>query len=317
MQVFVRNTVLILFMWLMLAGVCLGRQVYLKDGSIIDSQSAWQQGDKVFVKVNRDIVADFNSNEIDLRRTFPKSGSSSRHVPRKVAAAPVTKADKSVLPVPVVAKSDPKPAVQTKPAVATPAPKPVAPPAPVPARSVKESPRPDAATSTAAEPEALPDKAEQQRRAQEAAKMMVEAAMKKDPEMMKKALEMQKSAMPQPQGAAPQIRPAFPLSVLLALLAICILVIAGLWIVFQKGGQAGWKCLVPFYNMYVLMEISGKPGWWMFLLFVPLVGVAFLLFAMLSLAKKFRRSELFGVGLLLLPMIFFPLLAFGGSEYEG
>lgn len=314
MHVFIRHSVLILFMWLMLAGVCLGREVYLKDGSIIDSQSVWRQGDKVFVKVNQDIVADFNSNEIDLRSTFPKTGSSSRHVQRKVAAAVATEADKSAPPVKVVTKSDQKAAVQPNPVAAKPAPKPVAPSAP--ALVAKESPQPDATTSTAAEPEAQPDKAEQQRRAQEAAKMMVEAAMKKDPEMMKKALEMQKSAMLQPQGAAPQIRPAFPLSVLLALLVICILIVASQWIVFEKGGEAGWKCLVPFYNMYVLMEISGKPGWWMFLLFVPLVGVAFLLFAMLSLARKFGRSELFGVGLLFLPMIFLPLLAFGGSEYQ-
>lgn len=314
MHVFVRHSVLILFMWLTVVGVCLGREVYLKDGSIIDSQSVWQQGDKVLVKVNRDIVADFNSNEVDLRRTFPKTGSSSRHVQRKhaTAAAPVT--IKTAASVPVVAKPGQKPAVQPNPVAAKPAPKANAPSAAAPV--VKESPQPDAATSTAAESEAPPDKAEQQRIAQEAAKMMVEAAMKKDPELMKKALELQKSAMPQ-QGTAEQKRPGFPLSLILVILAVCILIIAGQWIVFEKGGQAGWKCLVPFYNMYVLMEISGKPGWWMFLLFVPLVGVAFLLFAMLSLAKKFRRSELFGAGLLLLPMIFFPLLAFGGSEYEG
>ncbi|OGU16884.1 MAG: signal peptidase I [Geobacteraceae bacterium GWC2_53_11] len=104
---------------------------------------------------------------------------------------------------------------------------------------------------------------------------------------------------------------------MLLMLALCVLIIAAQWIIFQKAGQAGWKCLVPFYNAYILMQIAGKPGWWMFLLFIPLVGVAIMLFAMLSLAKKFGRSELFGVGLLLLPMIFFPLLAFGGSDYEG
>jgi len=46
MNVIVRHAVLILFMWLMLAGVCLGKQVYLKDGSIIDSQSAWRSGNE-------------------------------------------------------------------------------------------------------------------------------------------------------------------------------------------------------------------------------------------------------------------------------
>jgi len=147
--------------------------------------------------------------------------------------------------------------------------------------------------------------------------MMTEAMLKKDPDLMKKALEMQKSAMPQQGGTPMPQQGSFPIILLLVTLVVCILIIAGQWIVFQKAGQAGWKCLIPFYNMYVLMEISGKPGWWMFLLFVPLVGIVIYLFAMLSLAKKFGRSELFGVGLVFLPMIFFPVLAFGGSEYEG
>ncbi|OGT97630.1 MAG: signal peptidase I [Geobacteraceae bacterium GWB2_52_12] len=109
----------------------------------------------------------------------------------------------------------------------------------------------------------------------------------------------------------------FPMTVLLLALALFLLIIVGQWVIFQKAGQAGWKSLIPFYNMYILMVISGKPGWWMFLLFVPLVNVIIFLFAFLSLAKKFGRSELFGIGLFLLPMIFIPLLAFSGSEYEG
>ena len=79
MNVFVRYSVLIMFIWLMLVGVCLGKQVYLKDGGIIDSQSAWRKGKTVFVKVNRDIVAEFNLNEIDLKRTFPQKTPHSRH----------------------------------------------------------------------------------------------------------------------------------------------------------------------------------------------------------------------------------------------
>jgi hypothetical protein len=320
MNVFVRHLVLILFMWLMLAGVCLGKQVYLKDGGIIDSQSAWRKGGTVFVKVNRDIIAEFNPGEIDLRRTFPKTGSSSRPQHRKAAAGAVaTPVEQSSVPAkaapaPAVATPAPKPAVPPTPAVATPAPKPVTPPAP--AATATEPPQPTATAAAPSDSASPPDKAELERRKQEAVKMMTEAMLKKDPDLMKKALEMQKSAMPQ-QGSASQQKSGFPISILLAFLAACILIIAGQWIVFQKAGQAGWKSLIPFYNMYVLMEISGKPGWWMFLLFVPLVGIVIYLFAMLSLAKKFRRSELFGVGLVFLPMIFFPVLAFGGSEYEG
>lgn len=259
MNVVMRHTVLILFVWLMLAGVCLARQVYLKDGGIIESQSVWRQGDKVFVKVNRDIVTDFDLNEINLRRTFPKTTPSSRHLRRTVAAKGAIMATKPV-PAPVAIAVESAPPAPT---VATPAPQPAVQPAPAPAAPVAtESPLPQ-----------LPV-----------------AALNKS---------------------------SFPLSAALAILAISILIVAAQWVIFVRAGQAGWKCLVPFYNMYVLMEIAGKPGWWMFLLFIPLVGLVFFLFAMLSLAKKFGRSELFGVGLLLLPMIFLPLLAFGGSEYEG
>jgi hypothetical protein len=270
MKVIMRHAVLILFVWLVMAGACLGKQVYLKDGGVIDSQSAWRSGDKVFVKVNRDIVAEFNLNEIDLRRTFPKSASPARVKHRTVAADAETDTKQSESPAPATAapavvQPEPKPAVQPKPEGAAPAPQPAAPPAAV----------------TKAEPEI-----------------------------------MQKDLMPQP-GAAEKIGAGFSMALLLGGLAFGLLIIASQWIVFKKAGQAGWKCLVPFYNMYILMIISGKPGWWMFLLFIPLVGLAIFLFAMLSLAKKFGRSELFGVGLLLLPMIFFPLLAFGDSEYEG
>ena len=314
MNVLVRHTVLVMFMWLMLAGICLGKQVYLKDGSILDAQSAWRQGDKVFVKVNRDIVAEFAPSEIDLRRTFPKTGSPSRHLRRKTTVTATAEAAETDKPAqaPAIATPAPKPAGKSASPVTPPAAKPAVLPSPARATVSKE---PAKSVEPSADPAAPPDKAEQQRRAQEAVKMMTEAVMKRDPELMKKAVEMQKSAMPQQGAVAP--KKSFPVSLLLALLAACLMIIASQWIVFQKAGQAGWKCLIPFYKVYVLMEISGKPGWWMFLLFIPPVGLVTYLFAMLSLAKKFGRSELFGVGLLFLPMVLFPVLAFGGSEYEG
>jgi hypothetical protein len=325
MKVFVRNMALILFVWLMLAGVCLAKQVYLMDGSIIDAQSAWRRGNKVFVKVNRDIVADFNASEIDLQRTFPttakrsKTVKHSHHVRRKAAAHAVTVAKTSakvpVKPVSKVSIPAPQPAAPV--AVATPVPQSVAPPTthiPLPASTAPA--QPSAAPSTSTAPASPPDKAELDRRKQEAVKMMTEAVMKRDPELMKKALEMQKSAMPQP-GAGGLNNVGFPLYVPLVFLAVCLLFIVIHWIIFERAGQAGWKSLIPFYNTYIFMEIAGKPGWWMFLLIVPLVNIAIYFLAMLSLAKKFGRSELFGVGIAILPFIFLPVLAFGGSQYEG
>jgi hypothetical protein len=52
-----------------------------------------------------------------------------------------------------------------------------------------------------------------------------------------------------------------------------LLIIVAWWVFFEKAGQSGVKSLIPFYNSYVLLEISGKPGWWFILLLVPVVGL--------------------------------------------
>ena len=150
--------------------------------------------------------------------------------------------------------------------------------------------------------------------------MMAEAIQKRDPELMKKAMETQKEVIEarkralQPGDAPPAERGR---RFLLFVLAVSLLIVVSIWVVFERAGDSGWKSLVPIYNAYTLMVVSGKPGWWLALLLVPFVGTIFYLLAMLSLAEKFGRGALFGVGLCFLPMIFFPLLAFGGAQYEG
>jgi len=60
MNAFLRNLALVLCVWLAMAGICFGKQVYLRDGSIVDCQSFWQQGNQVFVKINRDVITPAN-----------------------------------------------------------------------------------------------------------------------------------------------------------------------------------------------------------------------------------------------------------------
>lgn len=92
--------------------------------------------------------------------------------------------------------------------------------------------------------------------------------------------------------------------------------------VFVKAGRPMWPAFVPIYNTWVLMEVSGKPGWWALINFIPYLGqvVFFVLYiiAMLELAKRFGRSAVFAVfGLIIFPIIGFIMLAFGDSKYEG
>lgn len=51
-------------------------KVYLKDGGLIEARSAWRTPGRVHVLVNRDTLAEFRNEEIDLGRTFPKKRTS-------------------------------------------------------------------------------------------------------------------------------------------------------------------------------------------------------------------------------------------------
>ena len=66
----------------------------------------------------------------------------------------------------------------------------------------------------------------------------------------------------------------------------------------------------------MLLEIAGKPLWWIILFLIPLVNIVMAVIVGLAVAKNFGRSEAFGVGLGLLGFIFYPILGFGDAQYQ-
>lgn len=100
-------------------------------------------------------------------------------------------------------------------------------------------------------------------------------------------------------------------------LAIMVAVIAGIWKVFVKAGQPGWAAIVPFYNIYVITQIAGRPAWWIVLFFIPIVSLIAAVILMIDVAKAFGKGTGFGIGLALLGIVFFPILGFGDATYQG
>jgi hypothetical protein len=100
-------------------------------------------------------------------------------------------------------------------------------------------------------------------------------------------------------------------------LALYVVEVIGMWRAFEKAGRPGWAAIIPFYNFYVLCTIAGRPGWWWVLLLIPLVNLVIWFIVMLDAAKAFGRSAGFGIGLALLPFIFWPILGFGDARYVG
>jgi hypothetical protein len=100
-------------------------------------------------------------------------------------------------------------------------------------------------------------------------------------------------------------------------LAVIIALFAGMWKVFEKAGKPGWAAIIPIYNLYILLQILGKPVWWIILAFIPIVNIVIAIILGIALAEKFGKGAGFGVGLALLGFIFFPILGFGDAKYTG
>jgi len=100
-------------------------------------------------------------------------------------------------------------------------------------------------------------------------------------------------------------------------LAFSILMIIATWKVFVKAGRPGWAVLIPIYNTYVFLKIAGKPGWWLIWFFIPLLNLVFGIIATVAFAQSFGKGAGFAVGLIFLPIIFIPILAFGEAQYAG
>jgi len=127
-----------------------------------------------------------------------------------------------------------------------------------------------------------------------------------------------------------------------------IIVTVSQWRIYSKAGQPGWACIVPIYNVLVLLDIIRKPRLWLLYILVAAViqgiyssmtmdasdantvpltltilnGVASLVTLIIGIRMTHGISTAFGkqigftIGLLLLPIVFFPILAFGSATYQ-
>lgn len=127
---------------------------------------------------------------------------------------------------------------------------------------------------------------------------------------------------------------------------ISILTIIAYWKMFTKANEAGWKSLIPIYNVYVMFKIAKNDGFFKYLgsfimafvlimiasastsipeVIIGILGiVAFILYICTfiylykmyaDLAERFGKERIFALGLLFLTPIFMIILAFGDATY--
>lgn len=92
-----------------------------------------------------------------------------------------------------------------------------------------------------------------------------------------------------------------------------ILPLVGLWKLFEKAGQPGWQAIIPLYNCFVMIKLSGKPVWWILLMLIPGINILVWLGIMVDFLKsygKFKLSEQFAG--IVLPFIY--LIKWGNDK---
>jgi hypothetical protein len=115
------------------------------------------------------------------------------------------------------------------------------------------------------------------------------------------------------------------LAAIVAFIATFALILAGMalfycvcfWKVFSKADQPGWAAFIPIYNIVVMLQIVGRPTWWVLLCLIPFVNFIVFIILFLDLAKSYGKDTMFALGLILLTPIFLPILAFGSAQYGG
>lgn len=121
--------------------------------------------------------------------------------------------------------------------------------------------------------------------------------------------------------------------VLVLLLPILIVYLIGLWKLFKKAGHEGWEAIIPFYNTWVLAEISGTAWWYALIIIISNLGILgdnigleWLLnlaalvsnfFIFYNLSKKFHKGVGFAVAMTFLPIIMIPIMGFSSNfQYD-
>lgn len=103
---------------------------------------------------------------------------------------------------------------------------------------------------------------------------------------------------------------------ILVVVALVVFLWACMWKIFTKAGKPGWAAIVPIYNNMVAAEIGGKPSWWGLLVLIPYIGFIWGIWIWNLICKSFGKGTGFLIGIIFLPFIFLPILAFGDAKYQ-
>jgi signal peptidase I len=89
----------------------------------------------------------------------------------------------------------------------------------------------------------------------------------------------------------------------------------GLFGMFKKAGVEGWKAFVPFYNVWIMVELAGMKRYWFYLQFIPIVGWFITLAILIDFVKTFGKFTFWEHALtVLVPILYFSYIGFNSTD---
>lgn len=87
--------------------------------------------------------------------------------------------------------------------------------------------------------------------------------------------------------------------------------------ILKKADKKFISGFIPFYNLYLLVDISKISKIYFLLFFIPIINIFSIIIISKNLASVFNKKMSFTLGLIFLPIVYYPILAFSKDRYVG
>lgn len=89
-----------------------------------------------------------------------------------------------------------------------------------------------------------------------------------------------------------------------AYFAFCTLTIAN-----KTGTENSWFAWIPVLNIYLLVKVAQKPGWWLILFLIPIVNIVIGIIVWMKISELLRKPSWLGI-LFIIPFLNFILIGY-------
>lgn len=98
--------------------------------------------------------------------------------------------------------------------------------------------------------------------------------------------------------------------------ALYILIAVSLKRIAERTGitENSWWAWVPILNFLLMLQIAGKPAWWIVLMLIPFVNFIVSIIVLMEVAKARGKEAWWGIVTAIIPFVGFPYLAFSDDS---